>query len=116
MSIDREHRKQNCRKGFQYWAGCIEEWKKSGVRKSIFCRERGINYNNFVFHCARERKKSAEQKSGKLVAMKVISETQNTPEKRVLCSISLDNFTLNIHDNAALSFILERYIPNAVRI
>ena len=38
----------------EHWRGVVEEWRRSGLKKAAFCRERGLAVWQFHYWCGRQ--------------------------------------------------------------
>ena len=81
----------------EHWANIFREWSASGLNKTEFCRQRGINEKNFFYYQRRIRNILAEQSgvAGLLPEsgadlVKIMQEAETKPPEIV--RIPLENF------------------------
>jgi hypothetical protein len=86
----------------EFWEQHIEKQKSSGLSRSQYCSEYGINYHRFGYWL----KKLLPSSSG-FVPVKIQTPAITT-NHATLCTVELRGHVLKIHDLTALSFILGR--------
>ena len=42
-------RKNGHSRGAEYWRGMVEEWRRSGLKQSAYCRQRHLSYSAFYY-------------------------------------------------------------------
>lgn len=86
----------------EFWEQELEKLKTSGLSRSQYCRDNGINYDRFGYWIKRLLSASRE-----FIPVKV-----HTPEVTIsnatLCTIELRGHIIKIHDLSVLSFLFER--------
>jgi len=88
-----------------FWVQHHESQQSSGLSRSDYCRQNGLNYDRFGYWL----KKQKERVGGRLIAVKLKS-TPLTAVSATLCTFELKNgHCLKIHDIQTLSLILDRY-------
>jgi hypothetical protein len=88
--------------GKEFWQQQLEKLKTSGLSRSQFCRENGVNYDRFGYWIKRLSPVTSE-----FVAVKLQASEATVPDV-TLCTIELHGYVLKIHDLSALSLMLER--------
>jgi hypothetical protein len=114
------------RQSKEHWENLVHECLDGNYKKSEFCKDRGIKYAAFMFHCNRIKKKlnaTTVQDSvlpNKLIAMKLVTAGEDTTTEirsPVLCSLTLKNgITLRIHDRECFNDIVSRLTSSAAII
>jgi len=88
-----------------YWEKQIAACKKSGARKSIYCREHHLSYSQMIYW----QKKLATEKQPALVPVKIKNESMMSND-HFICSLTLaGGHVLKIHDEKAFSLLLEKW-------
>ncbi len=85
-----------------FWRRHVELHQSSGLTRKKYCRLNNVNYDRFGYWLGKFTRQSS------LVAIKLKAE--NIPLKQAtLCTLNFrDGRTLPIHDQQALSYILEK--------
>lgn len=86
-----------------FWKQELDKLKASGLSRSQYCRENGVNYDRFGYWVKRLSAASPTFVSVKLKVPEVAASSLVT-----ICTIELREHVLKIHDFSALSFVLER--------
>lgn len=86
----------------EYWKQQLEKLKSSGLSRTQYCRENGVNYDRFGYWITRLRLMSSA-----FIPVKV-QTAEAASHHVVLCTLELRGHALKIHDISALSFVLER--------
>jgi hypothetical protein len=86
-----------------FWTKELEKLKSSGLPRSQYCRENGVNYDRFGYWIKR-----LSTASPTFIPVKVQEEAPVTSSLVSLCTLELRGCVLKIHDFSALSFVLER--------
>jgi hypothetical protein len=88
-----------------YWQQQVDACKASGMNKSKYCRQNQINYDRLMYW----QRKLKEETSTSFVPVKIKEE----PTKRIdqlMCTLMLSSgHALKIHDEKALSLILDKW-------
>ncbi len=87
-----------------FWKEQLGKLKESGLSRARYCRENGINYDNFGYWIA----KLCPVPSA-FLPVNVQASESNTSHS-VLCTLELRSHIIKIHDLSALSHILDRII------
>ena len=88
--------------GKEFWQQQLEKLKKSGLSRSQYCRESGLNYDRFGYWLKR-----LSPVTSKFIPVKLQTSEVTAPHA-TLCTIELRGYVLKIHDLSALSLMLER--------
>jgi hypothetical protein len=88
-----------------FWQKQLERLKESGLSRSQYCRDNGINYDRFGYWL----KKLLSSSSSAFVPIKV-EVSDSLSANILLCTLELRGYTLKVHDISALSFLLERLV------
>ena len=87
-----------------FWKRHLELQKSSGLSRVKYCRKHNLNYDRFGYWLG----KWSRQSTSSLIKVKLKPE-QPSVQKNTLCTLNLINgYTLCIHDQQALVFILEK--------
>lgn len=91
----------------EFWEKELEKLKTSGLSRSQYCRENGINYERFGYWIKR-----LSSPLPTFVPIKVQEQEVAAPSSSLatLCTIELRGHMFKIHDISALAFVLERFI------
>jgi len=113
------------RRNKEQWENLVHECLEGGHKKVKFCKERGLSYSAFMFHCSRIRKQSGKRNEvpsapEKLIAMKLVTAAEDTsvaPKSSALCSLNLKNgTTLRIYDRDCFNDIVNKLMSHAAVI
>ncbi len=85
----------------EYWEQQLEKLKTSGLSRTQYCNENGVNYDRFGYWIKKLRLEPSA-----FVPVKI--QAESAPVITPLCTLELRNHVLKIHDLSALSFLLER--------
>ena len=88
--------------GKEFWQQQLEKLKTSGLSRSQYCRQSGINYDRFGYWLKRLSPVTSE-----FIPVKLQTSEATAPHA-TLCTIELRGYVLKIHDLSALSLMLER--------
>jgi hypothetical protein len=69
------------------WQAFIEEQEKSGLSQKVFCLQRNLNLNQFVYHRSRYRKKQYRQELSNpspFVPVNIKKENRNPAEIKII--------------------------------
>jgi hypothetical protein len=86
----------------EFWKKELEKLTASGLSRSQYCRENGIDYERFGYWI-----KKLSSPSPEFIPVKVHTSEVTNPNA-TLCTIELRGHIIKIHDILALQFILER--------
>lgn len=86
----------------EFWKQEIDKLKTSGLSRSQYCRDNGINYDRFGYWL-----KKLSPTSSKFVPVK-LQAPQSPMMYATLCTIEFRGHILKIHDLSALSLVIER--------
>jgi hypothetical protein len=86
-----------------FWRRHAELYQSSGLTRKKYCQMNNVNYDRFGYWLSKITRHSSS-----LVAIKLKAES--APLKQItLCTLNFrDGRTLQIHDQQALSYILEK--------
>jgi len=113
------------RRSKEQWENLVHECLEGNHKKVKFCKERGLSYSAFMFHCARIRKQSGKERQvtnapERLIAMKLVTAAEDTsvpPKNPALCSLNLKNgTTLRIYDRDCFNDIVNKLMSHAAVI
>lgn len=100
-----------------YWRHHLSVFSCSGQTKKLYCKENGVAYDRF-FYWIRKLSTSTIQKSlnQKNPAEKMprllpvqLNQKPHETQSAALCTLTLKNgYTLHIHDQQSLSFIIDK--------
>jgi hypothetical protein len=87
----------------EYWEQQLERLKASGLPRTQYCRENGVNYDRFGYWITKLRVGHST-----FLPIKMQSSESNTCDTALLCTLELRGHVIKIHDLTALSCILDR--------
>jgi len=106
-----------------FWRNHIANFSLSGLTKTDYCKQNGINYGRFFYwikilsrphphqkyKTVRDKENHAK-KIRKLLPVQIKQATANENKLSLLCTLNMRNgCTLHIHDQQSLLFILEKW-------
>lgn len=65
----------------QYWQEKNALWKKSGLNQQAFCKEHGLNYNQFVYYRAALKHKERPTPSGSLACVSISTDLSHPKQE-----------------------------------
>ena len=87
----------------EFWEQQVKEFKESGLSRSRYCHNHGINYDRFGYWI----RKFDTSHTLDFVPVQVKPSIPNA-ENITLCTLELRGHIIKIHDLSALSHILDR--------
>lgn len=87
----------------EFWEDQLGKLKASGLSRSQYCRDNGINYVRFGYWLKR-----LSPALSKFVPLKLQTPEAAAMPYATLCTIEFRGHILKIHDLSALSFVIER--------
>lgn len=106
-----------------FWRNHIVNFSRSGLAKTDYCKQNGINYGRFFYwirmlsHSKAHQKsqtlqdkENRSEKTEKLLPVQLKPSSTSENKSSLLCTLNMKNgCTLHIHDQQALLFILEKW-------
>ena len=90
----------------KFWLHHVQMCKESGLLRSEYCRQNGLNYHRFGYWI--KKKSRSQTQAHELIAVK-IKQPDRAIKQPILCTLSLKGgHLLSIHDVSVLSEILDR--------
>src|SRR5262245_32583757 len=105
MKADRSIKSMSNRKSEQfYWQEHLAACKANGMKKSVYCRQHGINYDRMMYW----QKKIKDETPSTFVRVKMKADIAQSSEQPLGTLVLPGGYLLKIHDEKVLTMILDK--------